>query len=115
MQQAVYNCHWKKFVEVPPPTVLTVVKEFYANMFHVRQNKCFVRGQKVSFDAKTINAYYGIPKLPKDQWTPYYDKDDIDVNELTSKICYGVVPWEMTQTDNYKQFKVSCFTSEAKA
>lgn len=56
----------------------------------------------MSFDVKAINAYYTSPNIPKDQCSPYYDKDDIDVDVLTSKICYSDVSWEMTRTDNYK-------------
>ena len=61
-----------------------------------------------------INAYYGTPDIAEDDWTPYFDTENVDVDEITRFLCYGEVEWEMTRSSAYKLFKVGLLNADAK-
>ncbi|KAG9445036.1 hypothetical protein H6P81_016376 [Aristolochia fimbriata] len=62
------------FCEQLGPTTISMVREFYANMFEAENYVCMVRQRQVHFDRKTINAYYGLLD------------DDIDVTQLRHEV-----------------------------
>lgn len=74
--------------------MIAIVKEFYAYLVDAKSDICFVRGKRVPFDAKTINAYYGTTNIAADTWTLFAEEEDVDA--MTHMLCYIDVVWEMT-------------------
>ncbi|KAL5569425.1 hypothetical protein UlMin_026000 [Ulmus minor] len=54
---------WGKFAEHPSNPIVSLVREFYANITTSKQTFSMVRGLKVSFSAASINLYFGLPDL----------------------------------------------------
>ncbi|KAL5549974.1 hypothetical protein UlMin_000150 [Ulmus minor] len=55
--------HWGKFAEHPSNPIVSLVREFYANITTSQQTFSMVRGLKVSFSTALINLYFGLPDL----------------------------------------------------
>lgn len=62
----------RSFIESPPR------EEFYANLVDAKRNKCFARGKRVPFDAKTIDACYGTINIAADTWSSFAEQEDVD-------------------------------------
>lgn len=69
---------WSDFVKQPEPAVLSIVREFYANMVE-GSSRSFVRGRQVSFDYGTINRYYHLPNFERDEYD-IYASEHVDVH-----------------------------------
>ena len=59
---------WEILCEHPEPTVVPIVREFYANGKARDDFQVFVRGKWVKFDRTTINHYYGLANIKDDQY-----------------------------------------------
>lgn len=57
--------------EQPDPTVIPVVKEFYAKAKDHNFYDVQVRGKTVSFHSEVINRYYNIPGIEHDEYVKY--------------------------------------------
>ena len=57
---------WGKFAEHPSNPIVSLVREFYANITTSQQTFSMVRGLKVSFSAASINLYFELPDLEDD-------------------------------------------------
>ena len=65
---------WEILCEHPEPTVVPIVRAFYANGKERDDLRVFVRGKWVKFDRTTINHYYGLA----------------DIEMISIKICWKV-------------------------
>ena len=54
---------WGKFVEHPSNPIVSLVREFYANILSNQQTFSMVRGLKISFSTASINLHFGLPDL----------------------------------------------------
>ena len=54
---------WGKFAEHPSNPIVSLVREFYANITTSQQTFSMVRGLKVSFSAASINMHFGLSDL----------------------------------------------------
>ena len=54
---------WGKFAEHPSNPIVSLVREFYANIMSSQQTFSMVRGLKVSFSAASINLHFGLTDL----------------------------------------------------
>ena len=55
-------------VKHPEAVVMSVVKEFYANMEEHKDFHVFVRGKWVPFDRTTINKHYKLTNINNDRY-----------------------------------------------
>ena len=59
---------WKELCKLPKPTVISIVREFFANLVDQGLKKVWVRGKWVPFDSETINAFYNLPKVDNEAY-----------------------------------------------
>ena len=50
-------------MQTPRSTVISIVREFYANLVNQALKKVWVRGKWVPFDSETISSFYNLPKV----------------------------------------------------
>ncbi|KGN46897.1 hypothetical protein Csa_020731 [Cucumis sativus] len=82
---------WSDFVKQPEPAVLSIVREFYANMVE-GSSRSFVRGRQVSFDYGTINRYYHLPNFERDEYD-IYASEHVDVHQIIRELCQPGAEW----------------------
>lgn len=55
-------------IDNPTPAVISLMRELYTNALVSRENdKVFVKGKRISFSSKTINAHYGLPRINENE------------------------------------------------
>ncbi|XP_073151907.1 uncharacterized protein [Henckelia pumila] len=87
VRQAAVARRWTNFVQHPGDAVISLVREFYANLkckheqFHV-----LVRGKRVEFDGHTINTLYGMPSIDEDEYSAF-KASDVDYDEIIATLC----------------------------
>lgn len=73
---------WWEFVKQPEATVVSIVKEFYANVKEARDSVVQVRGKPVSFDPESINSYYQLEGVVTDDGFTQYYHNDLNLGEV---------------------------------
>ncbi|XP_075486403.1 uncharacterized protein LOC142526013 [Primulina tabacum] len=87
--------HWEEFSKPPPDAVISLVREFYANLKVKHDHlKVLVRGKMVAFDAHTINTMYGIPPIMYDEYEEYR-AEEVDYDNILQTICIEGAKWRM--------------------
>ncbi|XP_075479386.1 uncharacterized protein LOC142520268 [Primulina tabacum] len=80
--------HWEEFGKPPPDAVISLVREFYANLKVKHDHlKVLVRGNMVAFDSHTINTMYGIPQIMLDEYEQYRN-EEVDYNDILHTILH---------------------------
>ena len=51
---------WLKFVDHPHNAIISLVREFYANILTANQTFSMVRGIKVLLSASSVNMHFGL-------------------------------------------------------
>ena len=107
---------WSKFCAPPnEPGVVTIVREFYANYPEKSQDdKILVRGQEVVCNVQAINAYFGLPTLPRgeDAFLEFL-KTKPSNDSLVSELCAPNTVWEGKRSAK-TYIKTKCLLKEAK-
>ena len=62
------NKGWRELCKPPKPTVISVVREFYANLADKALKRVWVRGKWVPFDSETINNFNNLPKVDNEAY-----------------------------------------------
>ena len=64
---------WRALCQPPHPAVMSVVREFYANLASHVLKKFRVRGILVDFSAESINSYYSLDHVPSKPFDWLYE------------------------------------------
>lgn len=75
-----------KFTEQPEPAVISIVKEFYINAKETQWRVVLVRGKPVSYDAESINAYYNLPNIEKDDELMTYKLESFNLGQMLATL-----------------------------
>ena len=63
LAQVIQSRGWGTFVKPHQPSMSTIVKEFYVNLFEHRDRRVFVIGKWVSFRRDAIHTFYGLQEV----------------------------------------------------
>lgn len=83
---------WEELVKQPEAAVVSVVREFYANMKE-DDISVFVRGKMVPFDRTTINRLYHLPDIEHDEYSTYA-REELDLEQVILKLCRPGTQWK---------------------
>ena len=95
---------WKILCEHPEPTIVPIVREFYANGKEIDEFRVFVRGKWVKFDRTTINRYYGLEDLQDDQYQDLLESEEAKWEEIKNALCKEPVAWKRYTNGGLKSF-----------
>ena len=76
---------------------MTVVREFYANVFESPISTTTVRKRHVRYGAVTINAFFMIQNAPHGPDQVAQLDSTVDLDEVTLALCDKVVMWTMVR------------------
>ena len=54
---------WSLFCKHKPVRFAAVVREFYVNIMGKKEESCYVRGKRISFDREAINKTFNLKEL----------------------------------------------------
>ena len=94
---------WRALCQPPRPAVMSVVREFYANLASHVLKKVRVRGVLVDFSAESINSFYSlehVPTRPFDQLREHPDYPEV-IRVLTK----GRGEWRINSAGHAVNFK----------
>lgn len=104
LQRAV-NRQWLKFVEQPGTAVVSLVREFYANLKVRHQDfKVRVRGKMVSFNKETINTVYSMPNYEADEYRELM-AGTVNYFEIMQRICVPGASWKLNLNGDVVNFE----------
>ncbi|KAJ7979030.1 hypothetical protein O6P43_002475 [Quillaja saponaria] len=95
MNRLIDSKHWVKLCEPPSARIIALAHEFYANLVDHQDSKVVDRGKMVSFMCTAINAYYGIPDIPKPDEYVTYANEIVDYDAVISALCYQGSVWKL--------------------
>ena len=95
---------WEILCEHPNPTVVPIVREFYANGKERDGFRVFVRGKWVAFDRTTINGYYGLADIEDDQYQALLESDETNWDDIKNALCKEPVAWKRYTNGGLKSF-----------
>ena len=75
MKKTIKDYKWELLCDHPNPTIVPVVRKFYANGLERDGFTVMVRGNSVSFDHSMINQYYGLTNIEDDEYQPLVEND----------------------------------------
>ena len=64
----VVNKGWRELCKPSRPAIISIVREFYANLADQALKRVWVRGKWASFDRETINGFYNLPKVDNEEY-----------------------------------------------
>lgn len=98
------NQHWAHFIQTPSDAVISVVREFYANL-RVKHDvpEVYVRGKIVSFSAPTINTLYNMPSYDQDEYRAFVQAP-VEFDELIEFLCYRGAVWKLNASGHVMSF-----------
>ena len=70
----------------------SIVYEFYANVYSLREGVVYVRGKWVPISWTIINEYYGFHDIERDYYQRYLE--NVDTDEIKSSICAFNTAWK---------------------
>lgn len=80
------------FIKQPEAAIISVVREFYANVNPEGSATAQVRGYEVAFDSKTINELFAMPNYDgKDYLEPGLGSYDLD--DIVKRLCKPGTTW----------------------
>ena len=62
------NKGWKELCKPATPIVISIVREFYANLADQALKRVWVSGKWVPFDSETINNFYNLPNVDNEAY-----------------------------------------------
>ncbi|PON62958.1 hypothetical protein TorRG33x02_277840 [Trema orientale] len=85
---------WQTFIERLDLVMIPTVQEFCANAKADHEDyKVFVRIKTVSFSAKAISDYNGLPDFEEDEYTQYL-AEELDYDSIVTQMCIpGIRAW----------------------
>ena len=94
---------WRALCQPPHPAVMSVVREFYANLAsHVVKKVC-VRGVLVDFCAESINHFYNLDHVPSEPFDRLYERTDYP--EVIRVLKNGRGEWKLDNEGHAVHFK----------
>ena len=114
VKKKIKDYKWEVLCDHPKPTVVLVVREFYANGMERDSFIVTVRGKSVPFDRSIINRYYGLVNFEDDEYQPLVANDDINWDEIKEFLCKDDVPWSRYTNGGLKSFSGQAMTKVAK-
>lgn len=75
-----------KFTEQPSPTVISIIKEFYANAKETQWHVVLVRRKPLDYDVESIDAYYNTPNFEGDEELMTYKRDGFNLDEMLATL-----------------------------
>ena len=83
--------------DAPKVTAMTVVHEFYANVFESPHSSTTVKERQVRYDFATTNAFFKIHNALNGPNQVALIDDTVDLDEVTRTLCDKVVLWTMVR------------------
>ena len=94
---------WRALFQPPHPAVMSVVREFYANLASHVVKKVRVRGVLVDFSAESINHYYDLAHVPSEPFDRLYEHPDYP--EVIRVLTNGRGEWKLNSEGHAVHFK----------
>ncbi|PIN12644.1 hypothetical protein CDL12_14745 [Handroanthus impetiginosus] len=94
--------NWYEFVKKPNAAITNIVREFYTNAKFIDEDIMTVRGRRVSYNIDAEDEY------------EYLTHEQFDVEQMTQRLCNGLVVWEMGHKDQLKHFKAKKLKPECR-
>ncbi len=84
---------WSKFVAHPDNPIISLVREFYANILTPGQTFSMVRGLKISFSSTSVNMHFGLAEF-KDDYASLVDKiSGEELNKMLQELTVEGTTW----------------------
>lgn len=74
----IVTLEYRHFFEGPKAIILSIVKEFYANVSEARVDRVMVRIEQIAFGKSTINSYYGLRDIEQREHKAFLGKVNFD-------------------------------------
>ena len=94
---------WRAPCQPPHPAVMSVVREFYANLASQVVKKVRVRGVLVDFSAESINHFYNLDHVPPEPFDRLYERPDYP--EVIRVLTNGWGEWKLNNEGHAVHFK----------
>ena len=94
---------WRFLCQPPRPVVMSVVREFYANLASHILKKVRVRGVLVDFSAESINSFYGLKHVPPGPFDQL--REHPDYPEVIRVLTKGRGEWRINSAGHTVNFK----------
>ena len=94
---------WRALCQPPHPAVMSVVREFYANLASHVLKKVRVRRVLVDFSAESINSYYSLDHVPSEPFDRHYEHPDYP--EVIRVLTNGRGEWKINNEGHAVHFK----------
>ena len=94
---------WRALCQPPRPAVMSVVREFYANLTSHVLKKVRVRGVLVDFSAESINSFYGLENIPPGPFDQL--REHPDYPEVIRVLTKGRGEWRINSAGHAVNFK----------
>ena len=104
---------WSLFCKHKPPSFAVVVREFYANMIHMREDSVFVRGIWVPMGHERINEVLQI-KDPKNGSKYKKLLKEPNHEKIVDFLTAGKGEWSSTKRNPHESINRGSLTEEAK-
>lgn len=89
---------WFTFTEQPDPTVIAVVKEFYANVSEHFHYGAYVRGKTVEIGEDEINGYYQFPTAGQRNAYASFVSQGPDYELIIRELCQPGTTWTLHES-----------------
>lgn len=80
------NLEWKAFVKSLETSIVSIMREFYANVLDAINDKVMVRGVFLIFSASSVNPYCGLIHV-------HIDNEEV-IESLTRRSRVGYAKWD---------------------
>ena len=94
---------WRALCQPPHPAIMSVVREFYANLASHVLKKVRVRGILVDFSVESINSYYSLDHVPSKPFNRLYEHPDYP--EVIRLLTNGRGEWKINNEGHAVHFK----------
>ena len=94
---------WRALCQPPHPAVMSVVREFYANLASHVLKKVRVRGILVDFSAESINSFYSLDHVPSEPLDRLHEHPDYP--EVILVLTNGRGEWKVNSAGHAVHFK----------
>ena len=94
---------WRATCQPPHPVVMSVVREFYANLASQDVMKVRVRGVFVDFSVESINHFYNLDHVPSKPFDRLYERPDYP--EVIRVLTNGRGEWKLNNEGHAVHFK----------
>ena len=94
---------WRALCQPPHPAVMSVVREFYANLASHVLKKVRVWGVLVDFSSESFNSYYSIEHVPSEPFDRLHEHPDYP--EVIRVLTNGRGEWKVNSAGHAVHFK----------